>query len=1536
MAREKAARLFRFLKEYATIRFPYVRDLDQVKWMMWLSELPEHPAISVQKIVASDEQGDEQNKTSLADEPLICIRRPKPSQPPAPPSILRDWLKPGWDDPFKEPEVHHERLIQEHDGSSTVERFDADGMRVSQWRTWIAKWQDWASKERVARQAMKIYERFHELLGELQREAERYELVLADGILSWRWAQGSIYFPIILLPVQLEFDPSKPEFRICDAGRNLELYTAPLRDAPLPNPQVLSFIQNDMLSGKILVHPLEEVDTTAFLRRLVHSLAAGGQYLESGLPPRDTQHPCIARSPLLLLRERAQGFSRAVELILQDLEQRSELSPALASIVGADDTMSGPTGRGLSAEVGERSSAEGDDEDLERVLFTKPWNREQLRIASKLNRFGCVIVQGPPGTGKTHTIANLIGHLLAQGKSVLVTAHTAKALKMVREHIVDSLRSLAVAVLGNDIESRKQLEEAVFKITQYLSAYNAADLHQRANRLERQRHQLLRKVAELRQELVEAIGSEYRSIVVAGREYEPSKAARLVADGIGRDDWIPEPVELGAVLPLSVEELAELYRLNHDLSPEDEREMRGQLPDPETLPAPEQLDELFTLAQRSIPEGHQPGWWTQLPDTSAIPELEALTEQVCEVGQHLLEAEAWELKLIEVGSSETSIAPYESLFKHAAETSELVASNIHTLAEHRPELAKDIPLEEQERIARELAAAAERRGGRISWLDTFLKPARQRFISSVRVAGYQPVTTEHFQALAVAAAIQRRRESLRYAWASLITQLGGPDPSELGNEPERSIVQRAEQLLQWLRFQKETLRPIRERLRALGFKWDRAYKLPKFQNDVSLKWRKLGEFLVNELATALKAVVDVIRREAANQELNQLAGRFKDARQGTISAAIRQAIQRCDSVAYRAAYHRLLDLHARQGYFQRREELLARLEPVAPGWVSAIRLRQGVHGKPELPGDPEAAWIWRQLHDELVRRAQISVQELQEQLQDCLEQLRCITADLVESRTWAYRLEKTTQKQRQALIGWLNTMRRLGKGTGKQAPRLRAEAARLLTLAKDAVPVWIMPLARVAEQFDPRSTRFDVVIIDEASQCDMLGLIAFYLGKKVVVVGDHEQVSPEGVGLELERINALQAEHLQGIPNAHLYDGKRSIYDIARESFGGTIMLVEHFRCVPEIIQFSNILCYGGRIRPLRDSSEVPLKPHVVPYRVRGGVYRNRRNEAEAYFIASLIVAMTKHPAYRDKTIGVISMVGDEQAKFIEKLLQNWLPAQELMERRILCGNPAQFQGDERDVVLLSMVDSPNVDGRPLPMRDDDRFKQRFNVAASRARDQLWVIYSLDPKADLQEGDLRRRLIEYAIEISQNPDAFLRSLQEESEKAESPFEREVLEWLMRAGYRVQAQVPVGCYRIDLVVEGEGRRVAVECDGDRWHPEERIWEDLERQAVLERLGWRFIRIRGSEFYRDREGTMRRVIAGLERMGVKPSYGRIEPDDDHRTASSDLVNQLIRKAEEIRRQMGVEVETLVPSKQETLLWEWDGLGAGKQSGKTRYGS
>jgi very-short-patch-repair endonuclease len=325
-------------------------------------------------------------------------------------------------------------------------------------------------------------------------------------------------------------------------------------------------------------------------------------------------------------------------------------------------------------------------------------------------------------------------------------------------------------------------------------------------------------------------------------------------------------------------------------------------------------------------------------------------------------------------------------------------------------------------------------------------------------------------------------------------------------------------------------------------------------------------------------------------------------------------------------------------------------------------------------------------------------------------------------------------------------------------------------------------------------------------------------------------------------------------------------------------------------------------MRPLREPSSAPVRPALVAHRVQGDRDGQRKtNEVEAEEIASLLIACLCDEDYarndqgKPTTFGVISLLGEEQALIIEAKLRRRLQPEDFDRHRLLCGNAAHFQGDERDVVFLSMVDGPPDDGTLALRGPGPRgvYKKRYNVAASRARNQLWVVHSVDPSAHLQPGDLRRRLIEHA----RDPGASLRAITEQGNRVESVFERQVFERLHAAGYRVKSAWPVGAFRIDLVVEGSKRRLAVECDGERWHTHEELQHDLERQAILERLGWVFARIRGNLFFRDPDRAMAPVFAKLNDLGIEPLGPTLESAE---AKAGVVVERVRREAEKLREQ------------------------------------
>lgn len=276
-------------------------------------------------------------------------------------------------------------------------------------------------------------------------------------------------------------------------------------------------------------------------------------------------------------------------------------------------------------------------------------------------------------------------------------------------------------------------------------------------------------------------------------------------------------------------------------------------------------------------------------------------------------------------------------------------------------------------------------------------------------------------------------------------------------------------------------------------------------------------------------------------------------------------------------------------------------------------------------------------------------------------------------------------------------------------------------------------------------------------------------------------------------------------------------------------------------------------------------------------------------------MACTDQPEYKDKTFGVISLLGEDQADLIQEKLQKLISPEKYDKAKIICGTSAQFQGDERDIIFISLVNTPTGKGplRRLNNDSQDMMKKRYNVAASRACDQLWVVHSLNPDIDSKEDDLRLRLIRHA----ENPYALDTLMSNTQQKSESEVENQVIKRLMQAGYRVTSQWKVGAFRIDIVVEGSGKRLAVECDGDKYHTPETLEDDLKRQAILERLGWTFTRIRGSNFFRDPDKAMEAVFKKLEEMEIALELLENKNMSD-RLTEEELLNRVKARAEEIR--------------------------------------
>jgi len=382
------------------------------------------------------------------------------------------------------------------------------------------------------------------------------------------------------------------------------------------------------------------------------------------------------------------------------------------------------------------------------------------------------------------------------------------------------------------------------------------------------------------------------------------------------------------------------------------------------------------------------------------------------------------------------------------------------------------------------------------------------------------------------------------------------------------------------------------------------------------------------------------------------------------------------------------------------------------------------------------------------------------------------------------------------------------------------------------------------------------------------------MAKKIIVVGDDKQVSPSDVGVNIDKINMFRRKYIKGkVANDDLYGVRASLYSIVSTTFQ-PISLREHFRSVPEIIGYSNKTSYDNQILPLRDSNSSILKPAIVEYKVDGKRdEKNKVNKVEAQAIVSLIEACLSMKEYKNSTFGVISLLGDEQAELIQNLIVKRIPAIEIENHKILCGNPASFQGDERDVIFISLVDSSeeNKTLRLVGEGIEGATRKRYNVAISRAKDQLWIIHSID-KSSLKEGDLRKELFEYIDTIKEKENTFEKTIDENT--VISDFENEIVKRLLEKNYTVKQQWKVGSYDIDIVAIYGDKKIAIECDGKNLnHSQEEIMANLAEQEVLERCEWEFIRVRASQYFRNPDKAIKELILQLEDKGIYPNNKEI---------------------------------------------------------------
>ncbi|MFT6320149.1 MAG: superfamily I DNA and/or RNA helicase [Granulosicoccus sp.] len=404
-----------------------------------------------------------------------------------------------------------------------------------------------------------------------------------------------------------------------------------------------------------------------------------------------------------------------------------------------------------------------------------------------------------------------------------------------------------------------------------------------------------------------------------------------------------------------------------------------------------------------------------------------------------------------------------------------------------------------------------------------------------------------------------------------------------------------------------------------------------------------------------------------------------------------------------------------------------------------------------------------------------------------------------------------------------------------------------------ALPIWVANATDINKVLPLQKELFDVVIIDEATQCDIASsLPILQRGKSAVIVGDPKQLRHMSF-LSHAKQNQLIEQFEVGNRDAGQLDYRNnSLLDMVSDSIKSqkqVHFLNEHFRSMPDIIQFSNTHFYDGKLNIMTACPATLLRQHAFLHSVNGQRNKTGYNKKEADSIFEMvksIVEEEKNVAVNlCQSIGILSPFRD-QVDYLQRRILKLFSAEELERHHILIGTPYAFQGEEKEIMFLSFAldEESHFAAFNYLAREDV-----FNVSITRARSLQYVFISFSP-GKIKNDSLLARFI-YGLKNHNSTPTFLN--QEKSDI----FLEEVIESIRSFGIQEwHVAFPIAGTEIDLVVVHAGKTFCIDLIGFPGELETAL--PIERWRMLERVGLSTFTLPFSAWYFDQE----RCVAALQ--------------------------------------------------------------------------
>jgi very-short-patch-repair endonuclease len=1294
--------------------------------------------------------------------------------------------------------------------------------------------------------------------------------------------------------------------------------------------QIIAHLYEDDFSActvKKIVEKLARLNLVEGLSSVSFEPSAEMDLMSDAIRWRDRQPPKVFNTVVIVNAHRSNPY------LLDDLTQLTRIEiPEGATAV--DRILNPPPDRDLSMDI-ERDPATSLEAGP--LLYPLPSNRAQRQAAVKAEKAQLMAIQGPPGTGKSQTIVNLASHLIAQGKTVLISSHQNKALEVITNNL-PRVDYLAMSLFKGEAQSLVELLTRIEGLSAHVSGQTAeglsARLEERMGRL-RQNDIDIKRLSVRFSELKKIERDKYPMY----RKYHDLRPYELI---LGSDS-IPDGMDSEIARALG-----KYKQLLEGLS-----------------------DHLRDLSQIFSPDGRsEPVFTSSRPDgQSDIPSksLGGVTKEGAE-SSRLWGSTAAGGEGIEAvrNSLEELIEAYEW-----AKTNVFCEGRVRDRCKAFASLSQDVTAlaRQMERLSmwtREYLSGLKRSMDTLAaahGIAVELPKVRADILKhKIMMGKFKEMMDRNREILATlsatipdpaypdrpdTAALAKAAgaiTALETAGRSWLSWRFGSDARTARRDlssanfpaiPYRGRKEGLDRLKSWYRYWSHT-NDVVTSLRVFaeaGFPFDPPAKessLSALTTCLSIAhlYTDIVEALVNYPSSVDGRITELVDDEIGqagecriSEKCLAMATKYIEYVAAILSYRQNSHVDALFNTTLGSVAEALINIQS-SDEADRTALWLKSLQEHFSGYEEMRKLEAG-----PLKTLPITC---RYIKERFTAGESILQLDEPDKVVNAFRLSNMVKDDLVKNpddiNEVATRMAQLRKETFAVILKTLDLQRKLGLKKASSNPATMSQLSKLKHVLKrkrkthsfmhlrdqidyekllSVFPCWIMSIDDVGRIFPLRAGLFDYLIVDEASQCNQATVLPLaFRAKRMVVVGDEKQMKNPNTQFLSDTVVQLHlTKHgLDTHYNEPFLRGRNSLLDLALGCQDiDPVFLNEHFRSEPPIIQFSNKHFYDGRLSILTPFRRRRFTPCMEIRHVPGASddpEETRRNVVEAKAVISELVDLVDSGRLEGDnpgeylSVGILSLFR-AQATLLQSLVyEAFADRPGLIERhRIAVSTVDGFQGDERDVILYSFRYASN--SKPgsitaVQRSSDEHSLGRLNVAFSRARRKA-VCFTSVPVQHFPQGLVRSYLEHARLEQQRSRDRLGDA--NERRKCQSEFEEHVFDDLVKAGLTVYAQVPCAGFFIDFVVrDPEGRRLAVECDGDfHYEDGELREEDYQRQDIIERYGWVVYRIPSRRYYTHPERTIEDLLRELtqkqpdEEVIIQQDGTGTETKDDHVSAT-----------------------------------------------------